>query len=159
MTSIGSHMVECLVPSWWNCLGKIRRCGFFGGSFKRIVSFPVCTLPAFYLLIKRWMRSCSFCYTFGLCYIMDSDPLKPQAQLKAFLHKLVIVFCNSNRQVTKTAYFLCRSIIFLLVYWDDISGAYSTLLSMQLGLITVLMTGNIKNGKLIHLLDMPHLSM
>jgi len=24
--AIGS-VFECLVPSWWNCLGRIRRCG------------------------------------------------------------------------------------------------------------------------------------
>lgn len=26
-----AHSFECLVPSWWNCFGKIGRCGFVGG--------------------------------------------------------------------------------------------------------------------------------
>lgn len=25
-------MLECPVPSWWNCLGKIRCCGLIGGE-------------------------------------------------------------------------------------------------------------------------------
>jgi hypothetical protein len=34
-------MFECLVPSWWNCLGRIRRCGLFGGGVSLGVIFEV----------------------------------------------------------------------------------------------------------------------
>lgn len=32
-------MPECLVPGWWNCLGRIRRCGFARGGVSLGVGF------------------------------------------------------------------------------------------------------------------------
>jgi hypothetical protein len=32
---------ECLVPSWWNCLGRIRRCRFVGRGMSPGVGFKV----------------------------------------------------------------------------------------------------------------------
>lgn len=32
-------MFKCLVPSWWNYLGRIERCGFTGGGVLLEVGF------------------------------------------------------------------------------------------------------------------------
>jgi hypothetical protein len=45
-------MLEYLVHRWWNCLGRIRRCGPVGGGvslgqalrFQKPRLFPVCSL-------------------------------------------------------------------------------------------------------------------
>ena len=34
-------MFGCLVPTWWNCLGRIRRCGFIGGGMLLGIDFEV----------------------------------------------------------------------------------------------------------------------
>jgi hypothetical protein len=34
-------MFEYLVPSWWDCLGRIRRCGLLGGGVLLGVGFEV----------------------------------------------------------------------------------------------------------------------
>lgn len=35
-------MFECLVPSWWNCLERIRRCGLIGGAVSLEVALSSC---------------------------------------------------------------------------------------------------------------------
>jgi hypothetical protein len=37
----GPHMFECLVPNWWNCLGRIERRVLAGGGVSLGVGFVV----------------------------------------------------------------------------------------------------------------------
>lgn len=37
--------LECLAPSWWNCMGKIRRQGLVGGGGSLGVGFDVSEVP------------------------------------------------------------------------------------------------------------------
>lgn len=41
-TPTGSH-IRCLVPTWGNCLGRVRRCGLGGGGVSLDAGFEVST--------------------------------------------------------------------------------------------------------------------
>ena len=40
------YLFECQVPSWWNCLGRIRGCGLVGGGVSLGVGFEVPPIPS-----------------------------------------------------------------------------------------------------------------
>ena len=72
-----------LVPSWLNCLGRIRRCGALGGGVSLGESFKVWkdadhsqhALSASYVWLKN-VSSQLFVLLWFCSAIMDSDPLK-----------------------------------------------------------------------------------
>lgn len=74
-------MFEYLVPGWWNCLGRIRKCDFVGdrhGDFRR----PLCALR-FFLNLDPDVSSHTHVPAFmSLPSWMLPNPVKPYTQIK-----------------------------------------------------------------------------
>lgn len=84
-----AHMLDCLVLSWWNCLGRIGkvwswwRCVTGGklGGFKRPDPVPLCSLPPFVGFI---CLNYSFKYVWALLSVTDSNPWDLTTQKLSF---------------------------------------------------------------------------
>lgn len=91
-----------LGPIWWISLGRISKCGFFGGvslgTGFNVLKIPCHSqflphsLSTIYLWFEIWTLICFCCYTFKFT-IMDPDPLKPRVQLNALFYKMPWSWC------------------------------------------------------------------
>ena len=93
-------MFECLVPSWWNCLGRIGRCGLRERGVSLGVGFEdskdwchsQCVLCP--VLVVQDVNPQPLLHRPAACYlhsVMSSTPLK--SQINAFFYRLPWSWC------------------------------------------------------------------
>lgn len=128
-----AHSFECLVPSWWNCLKRIRRLSVVGWGVSLGVSLALrfqnwsCSDQCFFSLslspFLHFLPS-PFCVV-----IVDKDvrsfsppswtlnPWNPK-MIKHFLlsNALIMMFYHSDRKVTEYWLFFCP--VWCLYVWD-----------------------------------------
>lgn len=86
-------MLECLVPSLWNCLGRVRRCGLPGrgeppGELRAFTSpcHSQCSLSLCRLLSDHEVSSQLLLPPCLCCGIMDSNPFFPTLPFDSHQH-------------------------------------------------------------------------
>lgn len=84
-------MFQCSVPSWWNILERIRRCGFVRRGVSLGVGFRVST-PLLHsqcaALPPSWGSRCCCCHPYLCPTIISTNLLKPETKLNTFFYKL-----------------------------------------------------------------------
>jgi hypothetical protein len=50
------HICEYLIPNWWNCLGRLRRCGLAGGGVSLGVNFEITRPSQLSSCLCLWIR-------------------------------------------------------------------------------------------------------
>lgn len=77
MTSIGSHF-EALVPSWWNCLGRTRKCDLVGEGMSLGTGFKVSR--------DLWHSQCALCPCHLVWDVPAAMPLFSSTIMGSFPH-------------------------------------------------------------------------